>query len=91
MRKCGCKSGIYMTTKLTVASPSEKIRVIILQVVLQQNKQRKIEKRFYNLQFYELQLKTNTPFICTANLKAMLTALQNHENPHFNCSKKSIV
>jgi len=52
--------------------------VIILQVVLQQNKQRKIEKRFYNLQFYELQLKTNTPFICTANLKAMLTALQNH-------------
>jgi len=49
-----------MTTKLTITA-SEKMRVIILQVVLQQNKQQKMKKRLYDLQFYELQLKTNTP------------------------------
>ena len=51
-----------MTTELIVATVNEKMRVIILQVILQQNKQQKMKKKFYDLQFYDLQLKTNTPY-----------------------------
>jgi len=55
-----------MTTKLTIAPASGKMRVIILQFVLQQGKQQKIEKKFYDLQFYELQLETNRPINLTS-------------------------
>ena len=48
-----------MTAKLTIVTASEKMRVIILQLVLSKaNKEN--EKKFYDLKFYELRLKTNT-------------------------------
>ena len=53
MGKFECKSEIYMTTNLTVATASGN-ESCILQDVLQRNKQRKMEKRFYDLRFCDL-------------------------------------
>ena len=54
---------IYMTTNLTVETASEKNESCILQLVFQGNKQRKMEKKFYDLRLATFCGETNMPYI----------------------------
>ena len=57
MRKCECKSEIYMTTKLTVATTSEKLRVTFYKLFFSEtnSENRKDVLRFtaYDLRLFD--------------------------------------